>query len=114
MIAGAGLSGVVYIAPTPSDPSNIDPQTHALKTLQTLSHLSFVITQFGGVTTTSTQGFTELKTTFYLAIDLLAQGSALEVEEFVKDLYQSSQDDIGDDGFSQLLANRGSYGCAWL
>ena len=69
MLSEAVLSTLVYLPPQPCD---ITPATLALQTLYTLSHLSFVISQFGGVTT-STQGFEQLKKTFYLSLDILAQ-----------------------------------------
>ncbi|CAA7269122.1 unnamed protein product [Cyclocybe aegerita] len=70
MLAEAVLSAAVYIPPEYC--IDITPATLALQILHTLSHLSFVISQFGGVTTT-TQGFEHLKKTFYLALDILAQ-----------------------------------------
>ena len=70
MLAEAILSSSVFISPRPHE---LTPASLALQVLQTLSHLSFVISQFGGVTTT-TQGFEQLKKTFYLALDILAQG----------------------------------------
>lgn len=69
MLSEAVLSALIFLPPQPCD---ITPATLALQTLYTLSHLSFVISQFGGVTTTS-QGFEQLKKTFYLALDILAQ-----------------------------------------
>jgi hypothetical protein len=70
MLAEAVLSASVFIPPQHHE---LTPASLALQVLQTLSHLSFVIFQFGGVTTT-TQGFEHLKKTFYLALDILAQG----------------------------------------
>ena len=55
----------------------------ALSTLRTLSHLSFVITKFGGVTSTSSAGFAELKRVFYTALDVLS-GDVEASETFVK------------------------------
>jgi hypothetical protein len=55
-----------YLAPVPTHSSL------ALSTLRTLSHLSFVITKFGGVTSTSSAGFAELKRVFYSALDVLS------------------------------------------
>jgi len=72
MLAEAVLSAAVYLPP---QLSGITPATLALQTLNTLSHLSFVISQFGGVTTT-TQGFEHLKKTFYLALDILADSDS--------------------------------------
>jgi hypothetical protein len=55
----------------------------ALSTLRTLSHLSFVITKFGGVASTSSAGFAELKRVFYTALDVLS-GDVEASETFVK------------------------------
>ncbi|KAF9561067.1 hypothetical protein CPC08DRAFT_635895 [Agrocybe pediades] len=71
MLAESILEASVYVPPTSL--SDITPSSLALQTLHILSHLSFVISEFGGVTTT-TQGFEHLKKTFYLALDILAQG----------------------------------------
>jgi hypothetical protein len=70
MISDAALSALVYVPPSSS--SLPHPTSLALQTLHTLSHLSFVITKFGGVTTTSTSSFKELKKIFYTALDLSA------------------------------------------
>ncbi|KAF9010153.1 hypothetical protein BDQ17DRAFT_1299826 [Cyathus striatus] len=75
MLADAILSACIYV-PSPCYLSSfISPSLLALQTLQALSHLSFVISQFGGVTSTA-QGFRELKKTFYMALDIVAQGDA--------------------------------------
>jgi hypothetical protein len=118
MIADAALSTVVYVPPVPSPsptipyipiPTSISvpppptsastptSSTLALTTLHALSHLAFVISQFGGVTTTS-QGFSELKKTFYLALDILAQ-SEEESDRFVRELCRSFALGEGDAGF---------------
>ncbi|KAF7985593.1 hypothetical protein HWV62_3889 [Athelia sp. TMB] len=81
MTANSILSETIYVppssyptAPPPSTISSSTPQSLALQSLSILSHLSFVITQFGGVTTTATSGteFPELKKTFYVALDVLS------------------------------------------
>ena len=81
MTANSILSETIYVPPSsyptglpPSFISSITPQSLSLQTLSMLSHLSFVITQFGGVTTTATSGteFPELKKTFYVALDILS------------------------------------------
>lgn len=93
MIADMTLSTLVF-TPLPSDWASIStavsPSSLALQTLNTLSHLSFVISQFGGVTTTSVEGpgFKELKKTFYLALDILASDPVAS-DRFVKELCQS-------------------------
>ena len=70
MLTESVLSGVVFLPP---QSSSVTPATLANKVLNSLSHLSFVISEFGGVITLS-QGFEQLKKTFYLALDILAQG----------------------------------------
>ncbi|KAF9523889.1 hypothetical protein CPB83DRAFT_647670 [Crepidotus variabilis] len=70
MLSSSVLSASLYIPPRSSSCS-ITAATLALQTLHLLSHLSFIISQFGGVTTT-TQGFEHLKRTFYMALDILA------------------------------------------
>ena len=68
----------------------------ALSTLRTLSHLSFVINKFGGVTSTSSDGFAELKRVFYSALDLLsADVEASEI--FVKALSPARNASIPSD-----------------
>jgi hypothetical protein len=57
----------------------------ALSTLRTLSHLSFVITKFGGVTSTSSASFAEMKRVFYSALDVLSADVDAS-ETFVKAL----------------------------
>ncbi|KAJ6557285.1 hypothetical protein DFH09DRAFT_1317424 [Mycena vulgaris] len=73
MIADAALSSAVFVPPAAYSVVGPTPSTLALTVLHTLSNLSFVISQFGGVTTTATPGFVELKETFYLALDILAK-----------------------------------------
>ncbi|KAH9989689.1 hypothetical protein BJV74DRAFT_922453 [Russula compacta] len=89
------LSTITYTRPLSSAVASHRPRqpfthlpTHsslALSTLSTLSRLSFVITKFGGVTSTSTAGLAELKRVFYSALDVLsADVEASEI--FVKSL----------------------------
>ena len=82
MLLQSILSTVTYsrpmapaVTPPKFRPPLVYPPTHsslALSTLRTLSHLSFVITKFGGVTSTSSAGFAELKRVFYSALDVLS------------------------------------------
>lgn len=89
MLLQSILSTITYSHPVASA---VTPPTHlpthsslALSILRTLSHLSFVITKFGGVTSTSSAGFAELKQVFYTALDVLS--SDVEASEtFVKAL----------------------------
>ncbi|KAG2094300.1 hypothetical protein BD769DRAFT_1704150 [Suillus cothurnatus] len=80
MITEAGLSALVYI---PSS-SAVLPRnsTLAVIVLQTLSHLSFVIAQFGGA---GHGAFDELKRLFYLALDVLGSDVA-ESNEYARRL----------------------------
>jgi hypothetical protein len=50
-----------------------------------LSDLSFVIAKFGGVTSTSSAGFAELKRVFYSALDVLSADVEAS-EKFVRTL----------------------------
>nr|GAT50578.1 predicted protein [Mycena chlorophos] len=85
MVAEAALSVLAYVPPSAySSPSSL-----ALPVLHTLHRLSFVVSQFGGVSTAAQPGFAELRKAFYLALDLLAEGS--ECDHFVKEL-------VADDG----------------
>ncbi|KAJ8583880.1 hypothetical protein M405DRAFT_747952 [Rhizopogon salebrosus TDB-379] len=80
MITEAGLSALVYIPST----STALPSTSVLATtvLQALSHLSFVIAQFGG----AGQGaFNELKRLFYLALDVIGS-DVIGSDQYVRDL----------------------------
>ncbi|KZT73966.1 hypothetical protein DAEQUDRAFT_363943 [Daedalea quercina L-15889] len=89
MLCQAILSTVVFVSypdRTPSS-STSSPQALATAVLRTLSHLSFVIHQFGGVTATS-GGFPELKRAFYMALDVLASDPT-ESERFATELCQS-------------------------
>ena len=88
MIAEAVLSASVFIRPRPHNNNNnnkLTPSSLALQVLQILSHLSFVISQFGGVTT-NTKGFEHLKKTFYLALDILAHGDGSKAETYVQQI----------------------------
>lgn len=88
MLTDSVLSAAVYLPP---QSFGITPASLALQTLHILSHLSFVISEFGGVTTT-TQGFEQLKKTFYLGLDILAQGdgengdSGIKAEAYVQQI----------------------------
>ncbi|KAF8208718.1 hypothetical protein K438DRAFT_1961289 [Mycena galopus ATCC 62051] len=88
MIADAALSAVIFVPSSAYSSAVPVPSALALTVLHALSDLSFVISQFGGVTTTASPGFTELKKTFYLALDILAK-SEPESERFVRELSAS-------------------------
>lgn len=97
MVADGVLASAVFVRPQHRD-SAVNPQTLAQSTLQTLFHISFVVSQLGGVTATATgsdQGFKELRRVFYLAIDVLSSESSSDgarhdvskvCEDFVTDL----------------------------
>ena len=111
MITEAVLSSSLYLPPSvysstlppvPTSPGTdpVTPATLAFHTLQILGHLSYVVHQFGGVTSMgaptedgSTSGvFKEMRKTFYLALDILSATATREdrtrhlVESFVNDL----------------------------
>ena len=88
MISEGFLASVVY-APLPP-PSHFDdvstnpvlPYMVAQSVVRTLSRLSFVVSQFGGVSAGSTDnesGFAELRKVFYLAIDVLCSREDIEL-----------------------------------
>ena len=70
MLAEAVLSASVFIPPRRHN--KLAPSSLALQFLETLSHLSYVISQSRGVAT-NTKGIEHLMKTFYLALDILAQ-----------------------------------------
>lgn len=92
MVADSILSTSTYLSPTTYKDSPHIPPSLALITLHILSHLCFVVSQFGGLTTGSSasgEGFKELKKTFYLALDVLASSDAGSGESFVRQALQS-------------------------
>ncbi|KAJ7645555.1 hypothetical protein DFH06DRAFT_1333196 [Mycena polygramma] len=91
MIADAALSAVIFVPPAAYAGAVPVPSALALTVLHTLCNLSFVVSQFGGVTTTASPGFVELKKTFYLALDILAK-SGEESDRFVRELSLSLQE----------------------
>ncbi|KAG6853946.1 hypothetical protein C0991_012270 [Blastosporella zonata] len=101
MIADRILGAAVYVRP--GSPSKVAPHMLAISILRTLSHLSFVVSQFGGVTATAVSddpGFMELRKVFYLALDVLStqqqSGASNDCESFVKELVA----DLGIDTFT--------------
>jgi hypothetical protein len=96
MVADGILASVVFVRPKSQIGLDaVTPQTLAQLTLRTLFHISFVVSQLGGVTATATgddHGFKELRRVFYLAIDVLSSdepsnGHASHVcENFVEGL----------------------------
>ncbi|KAL0581187.1 hypothetical protein V5O48_000877 [Marasmius crinis-equi] len=109
MITEAVLSSSLYIppsaysasaGPTSAQADAATPATLAFNTLQVLGHLSYVVHEFGGVTSMgvptedgSASGvFKEMRKTFYLALDILSATATREgqtrhlLEGFVNDL----------------------------
>ena len=82
-VSSSACSDVLRSSHVPS-PYNI-----ALDVLHTLSHLSFVMPQFGGVASTSEDGLPELKRAFYMALDVLS-ASQHEASRFVEELYRDN------------------------
>lgn len=83
-------------------------QSLAETVLRTLFHISFVVSQFGGVIVTATSedpGFSELRKVFYLAIDIISSGEVLHehhiseprevCERFVRELMDDSRNPSG-------------------
>ncbi|CCM04924.1 uncharacterized protein FIBRA_07121 [Fibroporia radiculosa] len=112
MLSQSVLSTIVFIpspstssSSTSSHSSSISSFSLAAAILRTLSRLSFVIHQFGGVTSTSEGGFAELKRVFYMALDVLS-ASASESEQFVSELCSAMSSD-GNHLFD--AANREAY-----
>lgn len=92
MIAESTLSATVFTSPSsfynPPSYQTTTPltaQALSLHILSTLSHLSFIISQFGGVTTTSGDEFPQLKKTFYLGVDVISTDSEV-CQNFVEGL----------------------------
>ncbi|KAK7690115.1 hypothetical protein QCA50_006763 [Cerrena zonata] len=85
MIVQAILTTLAY---KPSPLVSHTPYEIALSALQIFAHLSFVLPQFGGVTSTGEGGFPELKKVFYMALDILSTNKE-ESERFVRGLSES-------------------------
>jgi len=81
MITQSVTTAMTYLPPT----STSLPPSMALIILHTLSRLSIIISQFGGVTSTSGEGFSELKRVFYSAVDILSVDATVS-REFVVEL----------------------------
>jgi len=86
MISQTILVQMRYIEPSLySDELELRPSSIARSILRSLHHLSFVISQFGGIV--SGAGFKELKRTFYMAIDIIDAGQEQEAtNKFTGDL----------------------------
>jgi hypothetical protein len=123
MLLQSILSTITYSRPVTS--ATVPPKfkqslthlpTHsslASSTLRTLSHLSFVITKFGGVTSTSSDGFAELKRVFYSALDVLSADVEAS-EEFVRvlSLHVEATSSTGDSPAEPLARARQAFNLA--
>lgn len=99
MVVESALSSTIYIPPSSfqmpsslSSPKTLAPPQLALQTLRTLRTLSFIISQFGGVTTTSASvaNFPELRRVFYLGLDVLSSDKGVG-REFVRTLCSTKE-----------------------
>lgn len=77
------LSSLLFLRPPQSSPHT--PASLALLSLEMLSRLSFVISQFGSISATTSGGFRELKKAVYTALDILAADPS-ESDKFVHGL----------------------------
>ncbi|KAJ4481954.1 hypothetical protein J3R30DRAFT_3699258 [Lentinula aciculospora] len=93
MISNSVLSACIYIPPTAyrlSPTSSLSsPTSLSFTTLLTLFHLSLLVSQFGGISSsgsTDDGSFKELRKAAYLALDILACGTVDVAERFVDEL----------------------------
>ncbi|KAA1479310.1 hypothetical protein DENSPDRAFT_789064 [Dentipellis sp. KUC8613] len=103
MISQSILSTIVYSAP-PSTSSLSDPAVFSLSlaTLRILSHLAFVISEFGGITTGSQGGFPELKRVFYTSLDILSASSS-NAEHYMRMLASEEKSFPGSSSSTRLV-----------
>ena len=108
MVQQSVITATIYLPPpSPKTVSsleqNITPPSLAWLLLQTLSNLSFVITKFGGVTSTArTSTFPQLRRLFYSALDVLStnrEGS----EKFVISLCHTGKRDDTPSKLSKVM-----------
>ncbi|TFK52398.1 hypothetical protein OE88DRAFT_1657649 [Heliocybe sulcata] len=85
MLTQSILSSILFLKPSHSPSSLSSPSSLALLSLDTLAHLSFIISQFGSISATTAGGFRELKKTVYTALDVLAADPS-ESDRFVQSL----------------------------
>jgi hypothetical protein len=88
MVADGVLGSVVFAKPhrNHQDMLGFTVRSLAETVLRTLFHISFVVSQFGGVIATASEdpGFLELRKVFYLAIDVLSSGELLHEHETIE------------------------------
>ena len=99
MVSQSVLTTAVYhrplpqthqLAPLASPRQSPTPSSLSLSVLSTLSRLSFVISQFGGVLSTAEGGFSELRRTFYTALDVLSSDIDA-TESFVRSIWAEGE-----------------------
>ncbi|KAJ3774726.1 hypothetical protein FB446DRAFT_639252 [Lentinula raphanica] len=113
MISDSVLSSCIYVPPThyrlSATSSLSSPASLSLTTILTLSHLSFVVSQFGGISSSGTSeeaSFKELRKTTYLALDILASGSSDVPERLLDELMDSRSPSVAS---NQPLGFRTSF-----
>ena len=110
MVQQSVVTATIYLPPPPtktvsSREPNIMPAPIAWTILQGLSNLSFVITKFGGVTSTSrTPVFPQLRRLFYSALDVLSADQASS-EKFVIYLLQTGKKNTTPSKSSKMMEN---------
>ena len=97
MVQQSVVTAAIYLPPPSKRAAallepNVTPASLVWLLLQTLSNLSFVITKFGGVTSTArTSVFPQLRRLFYSALDVLSTDQAAS-EKFVIHLCQTGKE----------------------
>jgi hypothetical protein len=110
MVQQSIVTATTYLPPpspkTMSSPEpNVAPASIAWTLLQALSNLSFVITKFGGVTSTArTSVFPQLRRLFYSALDVLSTDQSTS-EKFVIGLCQSEEQNGISSKSSKVMEN---------
>lgn len=110
MVQQSVVAATIYLPPplskiAPSLGSGVAPASVAWILLQALSNLSFVITKFGGVTsTTRASVFPQLRRLFYSALDVLSTNQVAS-EKFVLGLCQTEKQDATSSKQSKVMKN---------
>ena len=108
MVQQSIITAMIYLPPPSSKTvlpleSNVAPASLARLLLQTLSNLSFVITKFGGVTSTArTSVFPQLRRLFYSALDVLSTNQVAS-GNFVISLCQTGKQSTAPAKPSQVM-----------
>lgn len=103
VISQSILSSIQYLQP-PQVARAVDPSPSSIarSNLRSLLHLSFVISQFGGVAS-SAEGFKELKRVCYMAIDIVASDPDPQTSvTFVQELILHTHGDALSPYFSNI------------